>query len=189
MVAARLALVSVALAGAAIAAPVNVEERQVTCYSGLYIIVARGSNESPGEGTPGSVADLVEASIPGSGSVATDYPATITGPLYPDSVTEGIDDTIAKIQAYVDTCGAASRIALVGYSQGGNVMTNVLAGGVNKPDPITPAYAQYSTSISFDGLNMDINDAIVTAVTVFGDPTYSEGQSFNVGTSTSDGVS
>ena len=108
------------------------------------MIIARGSNEEAGEGRPSIVADLVAAAIPGSGRVAVDYPATITGPLYPTSVTEGINDAIEKITAYVDACGSGAKIALLGYSQGGNVMTNVLAGGVAKPDPITPAVASHS---------------------------------------------
>lgn len=148
MVTLRLAVASVALAGAALAAPVDLKSRQVTCQSGAYIIVARGSNEDPGEGAASAVADLVEGLVPGSASVAVDYPATITGPLYPESVTQGMNDATAKITAYVDACGAASKIVLVGYSQGGNVLTNVLAGGVNKPDPISADYAQYSTSIA-----------------------------------------
>ncbi|KAH8173795.1 cutinase domain-containing protein [Sarocladium implicatum] len=151
-----------------VAAPV---QRQVTCYSGVYMIIARGSNEDPGEGRPSIVADLVAAAIPGSGRVAVDYPATITGPLYPTSVTEGINDAIEKITSYVDACGDGAKIALLGYSQGGNVMTNVLAGGVAKPDPISPAIAAH-----------------ISAVTVFGDPTFSVDQTFNVGTSTQDGI-
>lgn len=134
---AGLALLSAQVASA------PVRHRQVTCYSGVYMVIARGSNEDPGEGRPSLVADLVAAAIPGSGRVAVDYPATITGPLYPTSVTDGIKDAIEKIESYIDTCGSSSRVVLIGYSQGGNVVTDVLAGGVAKPDPITPAYAQY----------------------------------------------
>lgn len=165
----RAVLAATALfSSAVVAAPV---QRQVTCYSGVYMIVARGSDEDPGEGKPGMVADLVAAALPGSGSVAVDYPASITDPLYPDSVTDGINDAISKINAYIDACGSAARIVLIGFSQGGNVMTDVLAGGVAKPDPIPASTAAY-----------------ITAVTVFGDPTFTAGQSFDVGTSTSDGI-
>ncbi|KAK0391672.1 hypothetical protein NLU13_1171 [Sarocladium strictum] len=165
----QLVLASTALlSSVALAAPVA---RQVTCYSGVYMIVARGSDEDPGEGKPGMVADLVTAAIPDSGSVAVDYPASIADPLYPESVTDGINDAIAKINAYVDACGAGAKIVLIGFSQGGNVMTNVLAGGVDKPDPIPASTA-----------------ASITAVTVFGDPTFTVGQSFDVGTSTTDGI-
>lgn len=153
------------------------------------MIIARGSNEDPGEGKPGMVADLVAAAIPGSGRVAVDYPATIVDPLYPNSVTDGINDAISKINAYINACGAGAKIALVGYSQGGNVMTNVLAGGVAKPDPISPSTAAYSECLTDLITWASINQCIVTAVTVFGDPTFSADQSFNVGTSTSDGVS
>lgn len=109
------------------------------------MIVARGSDEAPGEGAPGAVASLVASQLPGSGSVAVNYPASIIDPLYPESVSDGITDTINKIQAYVNACGSQSRIALIGYSQGGNVMTDVLAGGVAKPTPISNQYSQYST--------------------------------------------
>ncbi|KAB8339100.1 hypothetical protein FH972_022036 [Carpinus fangiana] len=161
-----------ALATVALAAPVI--PRQASCVSGVHIIVARGSNEDPGEGAPGVVATLIKNAIPGSDSVAVDYPASIistSDPLYPKSVSDGITDTINKIHDYVDTCGASSRIVLIGYSQGGNVMTDVLAGGVFKPDPIDPSYGQY-----------------ITGVVVFGDPSFTYPESFDLGTSTSDGL-
>lgn len=114
----------------------------------------------------------MQNALPDSASVAVDYPASITDPTYPTSVTDGIDNAIQLVQAYVNACGDASKIALIGFSQGGNVMTDMLAGGVDKPDPLDASYAQY-----------------ITAVTVFGDPTYTTGQSFDVGNSTKDGVS
>jgi len=158
-------------AGVAVASAAPLAARQTTCYSGVYMIVARGSDEDPGEGKPGEVATAVAAQIPGSGSVAVDYPASIIDPIYPSSVSDGIKDTINKIHAYVDACGSASRIVLIGYSQGGNVVTDTLAGGVDKPAPIATSYSQY-----------------ITAVTVFGDPSFTAGQSFDVGTSTNDGI-
>nr|POF18612.1 acetylxylan esterase 2 [Quercus suber] len=144
-----------------------------TCYSGLYMIVARGSNEAPGEGKPGMVADLIAARVPNSASVAVDYPATIisSDDEYPESVSDGINDTIDKIQRYVAACGDESRIVLIGYSQGGNVMTDVLAGGVDKPAPLDSSYMRY-----------------ITGVVVFGDPSFTADQSFDVGTSTKDGI-
>lgn len=134
-----------ALGLAALTAAAPVSTRQ-SCASGFYIIVARGSNEAPGEGKPGQVADLIEQMVPGSYSVAVDYPATIIDDdgSYPESVTDGINDTEDKIKSYVAACGSGSRIVLVGYSQGGNVMTDVLAGGVLKPDPIGEQYRQNS---------------------------------------------
>jgi hypothetical protein len=87
---------------------------------------------------------LIKQRVPNSVSVAVNYPATLSS--YPDSVTAGIQDTISKIQDYVNTCGSGSRIALLGYSQGGNVMTDVLAGGVDKPAPLSDKYRQNSKS-------------------------------------------
>lgn len=131
------------LAALSMAAPLSTRQ---SCASGFYIIVARGSNEAPGEGKPGQVADLIEQMVPGSYSVAVDYPATIIADdsSYPSSVTDGINDTENKITSYVAACGSDSRIVLIGYSQGGNVMTDVLAGGVDKPAPIGEQYRQNS---------------------------------------------
>jgi len=146
-----LALLATAgLATIASAAPLALRQQQ--CYSGFYMIVARGSNEAPGEGKPGQVADMIAAQVPDSASVAVDYPATIisTSSDYPESVTDGISDTISLIQSYVNACGSASRIVLLGYSQGGNVMTDVLAGGVDKPAPIGSDLSQYSKSCCFE---------------------------------------
>ena len=150
MVASHFALAALALAQIAGGAPLP---RQTTCYSGVYMIVARGSTEDPGEGAPGVVADAVAAKIPDSASVAVDYPASLVDPPYPDSVSDGITDTINKIHAYVDACGSASNIVLIGYSQGGNIMTDVLAGGVAKPDALDPSYAQYSACTLRDSVN------------------------------------
>ncbi|KAF2816688.1 cutinase [Mytilinidion resinicola] len=142
-----------------------------SCATGFHIIVARGSNEAPGEGRSGQVATLIENMVPGSDSVAVDYPAAICcADLYPESVADGITDTINKTHSYVATCPHA-RIVLVGYSQGGNVMTDVLAGGVAKPGPLEEAYRKN-----------------IAGVVVFGDPTYSTGQSYDVGTSTKNGI-
>lgn len=143
MVATSFALAALAMATLASAAPL--QQRQTTCYSGVYMIVARGSTEDPGEGKPGEVADAVTAQIPDSGSVAVDYPASILDPPYPESVSDGITDTINKVHDYVDACGSDSRIVLIGYSQGGNIMTDALAGGVDKPDPLDTSYTKYST--------------------------------------------
>lgn len=133
------------LASIAAAAPIAERAAAVTCVSGIYMIVARGSNEDPGEGRLSEVTSLVKSMVPGSTSIAVDYPATIFDDgTYPVSVYEGVDDAIAKIQAYVAACGTSSKIALLGYSQGGNVMTDALAGGVLKPDPIGSQYKKNS---------------------------------------------
>lgn len=133
-----------ALATLACAAPAPLEPR-VACASGLYMIVARGSNEPAGEGRIAAVTSAVKQQVPGSISVAVDYPASILGgTLYPESVVKGINDAKKKVQDYVAACGANSHIVLLGYSQGGNVMSDMLAGGVLKPAPLDTSYHKYS---------------------------------------------
>lgn len=112
------------------------------------MIVARGTNEPRGQGKAGLVADMVAARVRGSVSVAVDYPASAfgSGPFYPQSVSIGIRDTKNKIETYVDECGDQSRIVLIGFSQGGNVMTDTLAGGILKPAPLSERYRKYSES-------------------------------------------
>lgn len=183
----RIITASLAMATLAAAAPLLPRQ---SCVSGLYMIVARGSNEAPGEGKPGAVADAIAARVPGSTSVAVDYPATIisSSSEYPESVTDGINDTKTKIQNYVNACGSSSRIVLIGYSQGGNVMTDVLAGGVDKPDPITSEYAQYSKPINSVPVISETNEHQVTGTVVFGDPSFTDDQSFDRGNATKSGV-
>lgn len=144
MVAMRAACAALAaLATFAGAAPLKA--RQTTCYSGVYMIVARGSDEAPGEGKPEQVADAVAGQIPDSASVAVVYPASIADPEYSESVVDGINNAISLVQNYVDACGSQSNIVLIGFSQGANVMTDALAGGVDKPTPLSTDYTQYST--------------------------------------------
>jgi acetylxylan esterase len=121
---------------------------RASCATGVHMIVARGSNEAAGEGVLSQVVSLIQAAVPGSDSVAVDYPAAIvsSSSIYPLSVAEGISDTLDKIHSYVAACGAASRIVLLGYSQGGNVITDALAGGILKPTPLAASYHQYSKS-------------------------------------------
>lgn len=126
-------------------------KRQITCVpsNGLYILVARGSNQPEGEGSVGPVANLIEAQLAGSYSHAIDYPATIISweSNYFSSVEDGIEDTKKSIQEYVAACGEDARIALIGYSQGGEVMTDTLAGGTGKPEPIAESYRKNSKLI------------------------------------------
>ncbi|KAI8945313.1 putative acetylxylan esterase 2 precursor [Xylaria longipes] len=160
------------LAAMAAAHPLTQAESAVTCVSGLYMIAARGSTEDPGEGPLSEITDMVKALVPDSASIAVDYPAAIFDDgTYPVSVSDGITDTINKIHDYVSACGASSRIVLLGFSQGGNIMTDALAGGVAKPDPLGEEYRQN-----------------IKSVVAFGDPTYTTGQSFDFGNATKSGI-
>lgn len=119
---------------------------RVTCYSGVYVIGARGTDEDPGFGSTASVVTSVLAAIPGSGSVALDYPASVLDPLYPSSVSKGINAMISLINTYTSSC--PGNVVVVGFSQGGNVITDMLAGGVAKPDPLPASVVKRSESPS-----------------------------------------
>ncbi|KAH8655392.1 putative acetylxylan esterase 2 precursor [Xylariales sp. PMI_506] len=160
---------ALSLLPAALAVPFSLKPR-TTCYSGVYVIGVRGTDEDAGFGSTASVVNGVLSAIPNSGSVALDYPASWLDPLYWDSVTDGINALITLVQDYANSC--TGKIVLVGFSQGGNVITDALAGGTDKPDPLTASYIEH-----------------ISAVTVFGDPTFTHGQSFDKGTDTSsDGI-
>jgi hypothetical protein len=136
------ALLVVALGALSSASPLV---PRVTCYPGVYIIAARGSYDGTreSEGQPGVVADMIEQAIKNkSGSVAVDYRATFLLGDYDKSLVEGINDAKSKVQDYVAACGSSSRIVLLGWSQGANVMTDLLAGG-NKPDQPEVLAEQY----------------------------------------------
>ena len=138
-------VLTLSLATLAAAVPITMAPRD-TCYSGVYVIGARGSDEDAGFGSTASVVTSILAALPGSGSVALDYPASVIDPLYPDSVTDGVNALITLVTNYESAC-PGSKIVLVGFSQGGNVITDALAGGVDKPTPLSASAIASSESL------------------------------------------
>jgi hypothetical protein len=91
------------------------EDRQTSsCATGVHIIVARASGEQQGEGIIGQVATDVVNQIPGSDSVAVDYPATLEN--YESSESQGVTAMANLIEQYTSSC-PNSKIVLMGYSQ------------------------------------------------------------------------
>jgi hypothetical protein len=78
------------------------------------MIVARASTEAPGQGIIGAVATQVQKAVPGSDSVAVDYPATLTN--YQSSEASGVAAMQKLIQDYATKC-PGGKMALLGYSQ------------------------------------------------------------------------
>lgn len=97
---------TLAVAPLATALPLKtqLEQRQTPCASGVHIIVARASNEPPGEGIIGPVASMVEARIPGSDSEAIVYPALLL-PYMPSEDT-GTTAMLVLSQATLDVARA-----------------------------------------------------------------------------------
>ncbi len=88
--------------------------QSITCAQGLYILVARGSDEAPGVGRIGVVAGNLSLAIPGSITVPLTYPATFDN--YLTSEFNGTEEMTTKIANYVSQC-PNGKIALLGYSQ------------------------------------------------------------------------
>ncbi|SPO07250.1 related to acetylxylan esterase precursor [Cephalotrichum gorgonifer] len=148
--------------------------RDIKCAPGLQIFVARGTNEPPGPGASGLLAEAVVDKIPGSAFEAIDYPASDEDPVYFDSVRNGTD---AVRQSLIDYSGACpdGKISLFGYSQGAQVTANALSG-------TTIAWSPYPESLkNLDSLDARITKNIV-AVALFGDPTLSPNAKYRKGT-------
>ncbi|KAB5576214.1 acetylxylan esterase 2 [Coniochaeta sp. 2T2.1] len=144
----------------------------ITCATGIHLIVARGSTEPKGLGRIGVVAGNVTEAIPGSTVTAVDYPATFDA--YFQSVNLGVTAMTALIASYITAC-PSGKIALLGYSQGGQVAMDVVCGTSEKLFAVTP----------------DLSDAFlhnIVAVVTFGDPSHMANQSWNEGTSNKNGI-
>ncbi|KAJ9137565.1 Cutinase-domain-containing protein [Pleurostoma richardsiae] len=165
---ARLALLSGCAAVAAAAAQSN-----ITCSSGLFMIVARGSSEAPGTGRIGVVAGNVSELIPNSAIVALDYPATFSA--YVDSEGLGTAAMTAWIKAYVAAC-PDGKISLIGYSQGGQVTADTLCGTYDGQ------YFARTPDLA------DTYEQNIVAAIMFGDPSHNVSASWNAGTSTQNGL-
>ncbi|PBP16686.1 carbohydrate esterase family 5 protein [Diplocarpon rosae] len=150
------------LATLAAAAP-TLEERQTGgCVpaGAVHMIVARASTEIAGQGIIGQVATMVQNALPGSDSVAVNYPATLQN--YQSSESQGVTAMKTLITNYVSQC-PTSKIALLGPS----------------PGPLLHPVLR---------LCMVLNTSIVVAVIEMGDPSHVAGQPYNVGTSTKNGL-
>jgi len=117
-----LALTAVVAASAAGVAAQDAE----ACSTGIHMIVARGSTETPGLGKIGVVAGNASLVVPGSTSAAVDYPASLGD--YDDSVEEGRVNIVQMISEYTTRC-PESKIVLLGYSQGAHVVMDAICGG------------------------------------------------------------
>ncbi|KAH7001431.1 cutinase [Ilyonectria destructans] len=144
----------------------------MNCPSGVHVIVSRASQEAPGPGIMGQVASKVLERIPGSDMESLDYPALLDP--YVPSQTAGVANLTKLIQQYSEKC-PRTKMVLMGYSQGAHVTSDVLCGTSETGFPATKP--QRST----------VTDKIA-AVVLMGDPSFTAGQPFNVGTSHGSGM-
>jgi acetylxylan esterase len=98
----------------------------------VQLIVARASTESPGDGVIGALATLIQGDVNATvGNEAVVYPATLTN--YASSVAKGDSAMATDIENAVSSC-PNEKIILLGYSQGAQVVGDVLAGGGGGPE-------------------------------------------------------
>ncbi|KAI9050534.1 hypothetical protein LZ554_005695 [Drepanopeziza brunnea f. sp. 'monogermtubi'] len=142
------------------------------CATSVHMIVARASTEMPGQGIIGAVATKVQNAMPGSDSEAVVYPATLTD--YLASEASGVAAMTKMIEEYSARC-PNSKIALMGYSQGAQVVGDVLCGtseaNFNTTQPIAEKYQKN-----------------IVAVIQMGDPSHMPNLPQNVGNSTKAGI-
>jgi len=139
-----------------------------------HIIVTRASTEAPGEGIIGSLATAVTRASKQTITVeATDYPAALNP--YAPSVAAGTRALTTEVTDEATNC-PATKIVMMGYSQGAHVIGDVLAG--------TGRVAGFT---QFAAVSTDVSDK-VRAVVLMGDPRYVPGKSFNAGTSKTRGL-
>ncbi|MBE7180130.1 MAG: cutinase family protein, partial [Terriglobus roseus] len=87
--------------------------------------MARATNESAGEGAMKKIVTSVQAQLTGSTSEGVVYPASLDQPA---SNNQGNGNMTAQVTAYSKAC-PNSKIVLMGYSQGAQVLGDVVSGG------------------------------------------------------------
>ncbi|KAH8602278.1 cutinase [Bisporella sp. PMI_857] len=155
------------LAGLASATPLgnDIEARQ-SC-PGVYVFGARETTAPAGYGTSAGLVNQVVSSYSGAQSAAISYPAcggqaSCGGVSYDNSATQGTAAVVSAVTSLNSRC-PSTKIVLIGYSQGGQIMDNALCGGAG-------------ATLNGNAL------AAVKAAIFLGDPHYSNGLPYNVGT-------
>jgi hypothetical protein len=140
----------------------------------VAIITARASGEQPGEGITGAlVTQIVNASTQTVSRASVSYPATLTN--YASSSAQGVSALKTQLTQEVQSCPSA-KVVLLGYSQGAQVVLDVLGGGGGGSLGATTA-----------PIASDIASHVL-AVATFGDPRHVVNQAFDLGTSTHNGL-
>ncbi|KAH8696174.1 cutinase [Talaromyces proteolyticus] len=150
------------------------ETRQTTCAP-IHLFVARGTTESPGDGSIGSLAQLVINAHSGATQEAINYPAS-SYPTYIDDVSTGITAVTNQFTKYTSSC-PNSTLVLIGYSQGAQIILDALCGSGSA----TKGGTGSPTITASQGKN-------IAAVVGYGDPGHVAGESWNEGTATTNGI-
>lgn len=135
----------------------------------VHVLAARASTEPPGAGIIGSLVSQIQGAVSATVSTSSvDYPALLFP--YDFSTTQGDAAIAQELTAQVRQC-PDQQIVLVGYSQGAQLVGDVLAGGGGAVG-LGPATPGVSSSIS----------SHVVAVIQMGDPRHMPNLPFDRGT-------
>ena len=163
-----------ALAGLASANPVDVDLETRQSCPGVYVFGARETTVPPGYGTSQGLVNMVLQAYPGSQASPISYPAcggqaNCGGVPYEESARQGTAAVVSAVTSLNQRC-PNTKIVLIGYSQGGQIMDNALCGGAG-------------ATLTGNALNA------VKAAIFMGDPHNAQGLPYNVGTCRAQGVS
>jgi acetylxylan esterase len=156
----------------AAANPVEIESRQ-SC-PGVYVFGARETTVAPGYGTSAGLVNMVVQAYSGAQSQPISYPAcggqsSCGGVSYDESARQGTAAVVSAVTSLNQRC-PSTKIVLIGYSQGGQIIDNALCGGSG-------------STLTGNAL------AAVKAAIFMGDPHNRQGLPYNVGTCQAQGVS
>lgn len=163
-------ILSLLLGATASASPLT--ERQ-SCPP-VHIFGARETTVPQGYGTSAGLVNSIQSAYPGSTKEAIVYPAcggqsNCGGVSYDNSASQGTAAVVRAVTNLNQRC-PDTKIVLVGYSQGGQIMDNALCGGAG-------------ATLTGNALKA------VKAAIFMGDPHNVAGLPYNVGTCRAKGVS
>ncbi|TGO39141.1 hypothetical protein BHYA_0059g00050 [Botrytis hyacinthi] len=150
-------------------------DTRATCPE-IHVFGARETTAPAGFGTAGVVVNLILAAHSGSTSEAINYPAcggqsSCGGVGYGNSVVAGVAAVAAAVNKFHTQC-PSTKLVLVGYSQGGEIMDDAFCGGGDANNGLTDT----SIPIQASAINM------IKAAIFMGNPRYIYGLSYEVGT-------
>ncbi|RAL66664.1 hypothetical protein DID88_006349 [Monilinia fructigena] len=156
------------------ALPSEIDAR-ATCPD-IHVFGARETTAPAGYGTAGVVVNLILNAHPGATSEAIVYPAcggqsSCGGVSYANSVIQGVAAVAAAVNSFNTQC-PSTKLVLVGYSQGGQIMDDAFCGGGDTNEGLTDTRIPIQAS----AVNM------IKAAIFMGNPRYIYGFSYEVGT-------
>ncbi|KAI1780188.1 carbohydrate esterase family 5 protein [Hypoxylon cercidicola] len=165
--------VSILLSAIVTASATVAETRRQDCPK-LHIFGARETTAPPGFGSASTVVNLVQQANGGATSESIVYPAA-GGNVYAASVAAGVAAVANQTKIFNQMC-PESKIVMVGYSQGAQIVDDAFCGG---PDgtSLNSTAASISSGVG----------KMVAAIILMGNPRHVDGLPFNVGNATAGG--